>query len=219
MLRTYEHHNSTPSDHHINVTNVKAACTWSPGTWPLVGAHCWGRTYTEGYFLFMAVLKMNNWLSVPTALQNRLGGWVMVISRSLIIWLGAQIKWVFYSRIQLYSILKFSSCHLIQFTMIERRICKITIFCLTVIALHKICTICHAWFNFNCVHMSLISCNFGLLCCHYGLHEPQIHCQINFAKILQCPTLKSVTGYYFLSFIIFQLFWSYNYMLLPPPTP
>ena len=67
--------------------------------------------------------------------------------------------------------------------------------------------------------MSLISCNFGLLCCHYGLHEPQIHCQINFAKIVQCPTLKSVTGYYFLSFIIFQLFWSYNYMLLPPPTP
>ena len=139
----------------------------------------------------------------------------------LIIWLGAQIKWILLSNIQLYSILKFSSWHLIQFTMIERRICKMTVFCLTVIAPHEICTICHAWFNFNCVHSSLISCNFGLLCCHYGLHELQIYCQINFANTVQCPTWKSVTGqgiYFYLAFIIFPLFWSYNYMLFPSPT-
>ena len=122
----------------------------------------------------------------------------------LIIWLGAQIKWILLSNIQLYSILKFSSWHLIQFTMIERRICKMTVFCLTVIAPHEICTICHAWFNFNCVHSSLISCNFGLLCCHYGLHELQIYCQINFANGVQCPTWKSVTGYYFLLFSFYH---------------
>ena len=110
--------------------------------------------------------------------------------------------------------------------MIERRICKMTVFCLTVIAPHEICTICHAWFNFNCVHSSLISCNFGLLCCHYGLHELQIYCQINFANTVQCPTLKSVTWnrvlfsfIFFRAFIIFSLFWSYNYMLFPSPTP